>query len=69
MATMKINVTYENTKTGEYEKYTTTFQELVDDFGGMLDEKIVLEELIATGEAILNVGYATTTVRKEESYV
>ena len=65
MATIKVSVTYENTNTGEYEKYTTTFQGLIDEFVGMLDEKTVLDELTATGEAILNVGYATTTVRKE----
>ena len=60
---MKLLVTYENTKTREYEKYATTFEELVDSFNGMLNEKIVEKVLRDTGEAILENGYATTTVK------
>ena len=60
---MKLLVTYENTKTREYEKSATTFEELVDSFNGMLNEKIVEKVLRDTGEAILENGYATTTVK------
>ena len=62
---MKLLVAYENTKTGECEKYATTFEELVDSFNGILDEKIVEKVLRDTGEAILENGYATTTVKVE----
>ena len=60
---MKLLVTYENAKTGEYEKYTTTFEELADSFNGMLNEEIVGKALRDTGKAILANGYATTTVK------
>jgi hypothetical protein len=64
---MELLVTYENTKTGEYEKYTTTFEELADSFNGMLNEKIVKKALRDTGKAILENGYATTAVEVSES--
>ena len=60
---MKLLVTYENTKTREYEKYARSFEVLVDAFSGMLNEKIVEMVLRDTGEAILENGYATTTVK------
>ena len=64
MTEAELLVTYENTKTGEYEKYATTFEELVDSFNGMLNEKIVRKLLKDTGQAILENGYATTTLRR-----
>ena len=64
---MKLLVTYENAKTGEYEKYTTTFEELADSFNGMLNEEIVGKALRDTGRAILENGYATTAVEVSES--
>jgi len=59
---MKPLVTYENTKTGEYEKYTTTFEELADSFNG-IEAAAVAAAIRDTGEAILENGYATTTVK------
>jgi hypothetical protein len=60
---MKLSVKYDNPYRGEHEEYTTTFEELVDSFNGILNEKMVKMRLRDSGEAILETGGATTIVK------
>jgi heterodisulfide reductase subunit A-like polyferredoxin len=60
---MKLLVTYENTRTGEYEKYETTLVELLDSFNGTMNASLNIAELLVLGKVIFEVGHAKTTVK------
>ena len=62
---MKVKVTYHNDYRNEHEEYTTTFEEVIDSFLGIVepfDPDGVQKELLDTGYVTIANGYATTTL-------
>jgi len=66
---MKLQITYHNNNTEEHEEYVTTLAELVQSFNGMMDQEAVRKRIAESGTAIINNGYAVTTVTIAESEV
>ena len=64
-----IAVTYSNPRTGEFEQYTTTLDELIETFSGMRGVALqIRRDLEASGNAAVVIGHATTTMMVAGNY-